>query len=187
MMAKTQPEISQNWTAISGSDHRLVGRCESATMASAASSVIGFPLSRLWIVMRETPRSLATSVGVPMASLIALYSAAVMLASVGWSKGLDGANELAVLVNLDDLRLERAGGFDEVVGLGFGFLDGSGGECGAVETDFVGVHGGGCFGVGRAQWRRGERKIDLLAPQELSVKYFYAPFRPANEKEQAPT
>ena len=64
-------------------------------------------------------------------------SAGVMLASVGRPKGLDGADELAVLVNLYDFRLERAGCFDEVAGLSFGLFDGSGGECGVVETDFV--------------------------------------------------
>ena len=77
----------------------------------------------------------------------------LLLASVGWSKCLDGADELAVLVNLDDLCLKRAGGLDEVVGLGFGCFDGGGCECGAVKTDFVGVHGSSWF-VGVVCWLR---------------------------------
>jgi hypothetical protein len=46
------------------------------------------------------------------------------------------------------------------------------------ETGFDGgcAHFLGWFGVGRFQWRRGERKIFLHPTQELSVKSFYAPF-----------
>ena len=226
MMAKTQPEISQNWTAISGSDHRLVGRCESATMASAASSVIGFPLSRLWMVMRETPRSLATSVGVPIDSRIALYSAAVMLVgALSFCLRVDGAKnstlfsaakEHGLLPAIGHHGLLDAGakagqrlvnevGEIKSFGLGSnhvaGWLRGDTvvlqdgvplGQRAKWEVDGfslvvlsgrdadVRCHGLVWFGVRRSQWRRGERKIDLRTLQELSVNYFYAPFRSAN-------
>lgn len=203
-------------TPSGGSDHRLVGRCASATMASAASSVIGFPFSRLWIVMRETPRSLATSVGVPMASLIALYSVAVMLAKAAGASDLggefsgDGATGFgsrpvrteAILPDESHLihlpfwkrvqafvkfanwiRLEEP---DSATGLDFGGKSGAGGVAGGSGFGLVGRHGLGWFGVGRSQWRREERKIDLRAPQELYVKYFYTPFRPANAQAVAP-
>jgi len=79
MMAKTQPEISQNWTAISGSDHRLVGRCSNAVIARAASSVISWtPEHRRETVSLATPSWRATSVIEPMESTIALYSVALI-------------------------------------------------------------------------------------------------------------
>jgi hypothetical protein len=53
-------------------------------MASAASAVMGLPLSRLWIVMRDTPSMAATCVGVPIDSRMVLYSAAVILQVPRW-------------------------------------------------------------------------------------------------------
>jgi hypothetical protein len=47
------------------------------------------------------------------------------------------------------------------------------------------VHFFGWFGVGRFQWRRGERKIFLHPTQELSVKSFYAPFLRLNDQVEA--
>lgn len=51
----------------------------SARMASAASCVMSLPVSRLWIVIRDTPRMAATCVGVPIDFRSLLYSVASIL------------------------------------------------------------------------------------------------------------
>lgn len=62
-----------------GSQRRLVGRCPSAVMARAASSVMSCaPEHRRETVSRATPSRRATSVIEPMDSTIDLYSGAVM-------------------------------------------------------------------------------------------------------------
>lgn len=91
----------------------------SARIASAASSVINFPFSRLWIVMRETPRSLATSVGVPMRSLIALYS----LALISGGQVLDEDDSAALFRNAIEADPFHAVVVDDITcGIGFRFV-----------------------------------------------------------------
>lgn len=169
-------------------------------MASAASSVMDFPFSRLWIVIRDTPSRAATCDGVPMASLIALYSLAVIS---GFFLGGDVFVELrnghtpcvevvdghaAGLVVTGHTACVGDGAAGDELGIREVAKDGILIEGGKGFADgFDGGHGLGWFGVDRSQWRRGERKIDLRATQELSVKFFYAPFHPANAKTQAPT
>lgn len=145
----------------------------SARMASAASSVMSFPLSRLWIVMREIPKSLATSVGVPIDSRSALYSMALILSCGGDLPQIavgcfDGCGKLTA----EDERISGLLVSDEE-------LHGATVQsCFADVFDSVlcGVHLDWWFGVGRSHWRRGERKTILPSRQELSVKSFYAPF-----------
>jgi len=185
-------------------------------IASAASSVIGLPTSRLWMVIRDTPRSLATCVGVPMDSRSLRYSAAVISDSEFVGSGDDGSNfkgnakgtfsggDGGADIRNRDVAMKVAGRFATVehavavlpglersvcveVGSALCDLNGdAGGDVGfVVSGKCSGCHGSGWFGVGRFQWRRGERKIDLRATQELSVKYFYAPFLRLNDPAMA--
>lgn len=62
-----------------GSDHRLVGRCPSAVMAKAASSVMSWTPEHLReTVSRATPSCRATSVMEPMESTMLLYCFALI-------------------------------------------------------------------------------------------------------------
>jgi hypothetical protein len=182
-----------------GSQRRLVDPlylgldAASVRIASAASSVISFPLSRLWIVIRDTPSRAATCVGVPMDLRIVLYSLAVILNLNG--DVIDLANFVLWCISVD---LVNGGGISGFMGAMAGAFMGAlfRGPCinGAVDVGNVralelggldsGNELGECwsghcrvwFGVGRSQRRRGERKIFLRSLQELSVKSFYAPF-----------
>lgn len=167
----------------------------SARIASAASSVMSFPLSRLWIVIRETPSMAATCVGVPMDSRISLYSLAVMLGAGKFHLRADaGAFDFTEQLRAG-LASRRAGREIPVVNVAthgrklletpcsvfvlFGL--GNGAVC-----KWLGSHCLGWFGVDRSQWRRGERKIFLRVMQELSVKSFYTPFLRLNAGGHAP-
>ena len=145
----------------------------SARIARAASSVMSFPLSRLWIVIRETPSRAATCVGVPMDSRIALYSLGLISGFGGDLPQIavscfDGCGKLTaedksisgLLVSLEELHGPAVESC---------FAD-------VFDSVLCGVHLDWWFGVGRSHWRRGERKTILPSRQELSVKSFYAPF-----------
>jgi len=193
-MARSKSKTRSNSGAGHGSQRRLVeplyfgADAARALIAKADSSVMSFPLSLLWIVMRDTPSRAATCVGVPMDTRSFLYSRDVMLSDDGCCllvqrtliKVLIGSVIRALNVKPDAVsRLIHGAKLHAGVNGLNSFLhplEGSGGNGFCRGGDKCSGHVLVWLGVGRFQWQRGECKIFLRSRQELSVKSFYAPF-----------